>query len=53
MPTLRCTRYPDRSRRMRCAAPAYFDASVKELRRALDELGLCGVIMACSIQRTR
>jgi predicted TIM-barrel fold metal-dependent hydrolase len=31
----------------------HVQASLHELRRALDELGLCGVIMACSIQRTR
>ncbi|MBV9579669.1 MAG: amidohydrolase [Chloroflexi bacterium] len=31
----------------------HVEESLREMRRALDELALCGVIMACSIQRTR
>jgi len=27
--------------------------SLRELQRALDDLGLCGVVIACSVQRTR
>jgi len=46
-------RYPDRFAAYAVLPLPHVEASVQELRRALDELGLRGVIMACSIQRTR
>ncbi|HEY1293787.1 MAG TPA: amidohydrolase family protein [Chloroflexota bacterium] len=46
-------RYPERFAAYAVLPLPHVDGSVQELRRALDDLGLCGVIMACSIQRTR
>jgi 6-methylsalicylate decarboxylase len=46
-------RYPDRFAAYAVLPLPHVDESLRELQRALDELGLCGVIMACSIQRTR
>jgi predicted TIM-barrel fold metal-dependent hydrolase len=46
-------RYPDRFAAYAVLPLPHVEASVQELRRAHDELGLCGAIVACSIQRTR
>ncbi len=45
--------YPDRFAAYAVLPLPHVDASLRELRRALDDLGMHGVIMACSIQRTR
>ena len=46
-------RYPDRFAAYAVLPLPHVRESVDELKRALDELGMCGVILACSIQRTR
>jgi predicted TIM-barrel fold metal-dependent hydrolase len=46
-------RYPDRFAAYAVLPLPHVEESLRELRRALDELGLCGVIIACSVQRTR
>jgi 6-methylsalicylate decarboxylase len=46
-------RYPDRFAAYAVLPMPHVRESVDELKRTLDELGLCGVILACSIQRTR
>ncbi|HEY2595664.1 MAG TPA: amidohydrolase family protein [Chloroflexota bacterium] len=45
--------HPDRFAAYATLPLPHAQESLQELRRALDELGLCGVVMACSIQRTR
>jgi len=45
--------HPDRFAAYAVLPLPHVDESLKELRRGLDDLRLCGVIMACSIQRTR
>ena len=45
--------HPDRFAAYAVLPLPHVEESLREMRRALDELGLCGVIMACSIQRTR
>jgi predicted TIM-barrel fold metal-dependent hydrolase len=45
--------HPDRFAAYAVLPLPHVDESLRELRRALDELGMCGVVMACSIQRTR
>lgn len=45
-------RYPDRFAAYAVLPLPHVQASLDEVRRALDDLGLCGVILACSIQRT-
>jgi predicted TIM-barrel fold metal-dependent hydrolase len=46
-------RYPDRFAAYAVLPLPHVKESLDELRRAQDELGLCGAIIACSIQRTR
>jgi 6-methylsalicylate decarboxylase len=46
-------RHPDRFAAYAVLPLPHVEESLRELRRALDELGLCGVVIACSIQRTR
>src|SRR5438067_2387896 len=46
-------RYPDRFAAYAVLPLPHVDESLDELRRALDELGLRGAIIACSIQQTR
>jgi 6-methylsalicylate decarboxylase len=46
-------RYPERFAAYAVLPLPHVSQSVDELRRALDELGLCGAIIACSIQQTR
>ena len=45
--------YPDRFAAYAVLPLPHVQESLREMERALDELGLSGVIMACSIQRTR
>jgi predicted TIM-barrel fold metal-dependent hydrolase len=45
--------YPDRFAAYAVLPLPHVQASLRELQRALDDLGLKGVIIACSIQRTR
>jgi 6-methylsalicylate decarboxylase len=45
--------HPDRFAAYAVLPLPHVEESLRELRRALDELGMRGVIMACSIQRTR
>jgi 6-methylsalicylate decarboxylase len=45
-------RYPDRFAAYAVLPLPHVAESLEELHRALDELGLCGVILACSIQQT-
>jgi len=47
------SQYPDRFAAYAVLPLPHVQESVREMERALDELGLSGVIMACSIQRTR
>jgi predicted TIM-barrel fold metal-dependent hydrolase len=46
-------RYPERFAAYAVLPLPHVKESLDELRRAHDELGLCGAIIACSIQRTR
>jgi predicted TIM-barrel fold metal-dependent hydrolase len=46
-------RYPNRFAAYAVLPLPHVQESLDELKRALDQLGLCGVILACSIQRTR
>lgn len=45
--------YPDRFAAYAVLPLPHVGESLRELRRALDDLGLSGVIIACSVQRTR
>ncbi len=45
--------HPDRFAAYAVLPLPHVEASIRELGRALDELGMVGVIIACSIQRTR
>jgi predicted TIM-barrel fold metal-dependent hydrolase len=45
--------YPDRFAAYAVLPLPHVQASLVEMRRALDDLGMIGVVIACSIQRTR